>query len=122
MTFNNLNKKITFLIFAILFAGLPTLNSKNSIIFFNGVTLNEEAYTVIYHYQIAPKLSFQFINERSINYFSIKNEFSLDFMVWHLYFRNGLLYHTDKTLSLEVPLEYKILLAFPDYFMLKLLF
>lgn len=90
------------------------LQSKNYFSIYGGVNYNEELFTVVYQTQFSPKISFDYTNEKVINNFSLKNSLNFDFLIWHLYYKNNYLYYTNKTLSVESPLEYDFTMTFPD--------
>ncbi|HPO48944.1 MAG TPA: hypothetical protein PLO89_01335 [Spirochaetota bacterium] len=95
---------------------------KNQISFFTGINYNEEAYTVIYQTQLAPKFSFGFVNEKTVGYFILSNSISFDFLIWNFYYKNNYLYFTDKTLSVDSPIEYNFRVLFPSYSSVKFIF
>ncbi|HOV14693.1 MAG TPA: hypothetical protein PK771_10445, partial [Spirochaetota bacterium] len=121
MIFNLIKRKSVIIIFFLLLIS-ENISSRNFINILVGVNFNEEAYTAIYHNQIAPKISFTYINERQIDFFSLKHNVCFDFLIWNFYNRNGLLYFTDKTLTIEAPIEYSFTASVPSNFNIRFMF
>lgn len=104
-------KKTLFIILFILI--LLNLNSTNKKIeFLTGINYYEEAHIVISLTQILPLFMIRLTIEKEFKNFSLKNEFSFYMNIFSIYFKNGFVYYTDKTLNVDIPFYYNIIFDF----------
>lgn len=96
--------------------------AKKNISFSAGFNVTEEFFTVLYQTQYSPKFNLRFEIEKKFRYFYLEHKLNLDFSLWNIYYKNNLLYYTDKTLSLDLPFDYEFSLNLTPIKQLNIIF
>lgn len=89
------------------------LFSEQSISIKGGAELVEEAYAYLYRSQVAPTLLLTYRGEKRVLGCRILNRLSTELLLWPLFIKNERLYYTERTLALNIPLEYGLTFRLP---------
>lgn len=109
----NINNKILLIAFFIFLSTYHLPAFEISLSGGTGFNITEEAHVIIGRVQYAPDFYFKASFSKNVGRSILQNHIKMNFTVWPYYMKNFLPYYTDKTLSLDVPIEYELIFKVP---------